>query len=47
VIECHGDPLMDLCGLDRQLFGECGDGFFAFEVPPNDGCLLLSRKFST
>lgn len=43
----HGDPLMDLSRLDRQLFGDCGDGLFAFEVPANDGSLQLSRKFST
>ncbi len=47
VIECHGDPLMDLSRLDRQLFRDCGNRFFAFEVPPNDGRLLLSCKFST
>ena len=23
VIKCHGDPLMDLSRLDRQLFGDC------------------------
>ena len=47
LIKCHGDPLMDLRRLDRQLLGDWGDRFFVFEVPSYDGGFLLSGEFST
>ncbi len=44
VVECHGDPLMDLSWLNRQRFGDREDGFFAFELPPIDGRSRLARE---
>ena len=40
-------PLMDLGGLQGQLFRNRRDRLFSFQVTPNDGCFLLRCEFST